>query len=248
MAVEAQFYALLPLIAAGTVWLLGRGRIALMMGLGGLLLSSPLAQATSVGLKQVVPGFERHVGVLAVFSYMSVFAAGLILACVYVVATSGDLNEARVRALSRGGLSVFAVIFGYYVVTAMIGIGSAAVNYYGFALAMAVCYGGLLLHTVLDPESVVSRALAKPVPRFIGDISFSVYLLHKPLLDVVIAPFAARFDGIAPLPVALGAVLVIVVPAATALFWFVERPFLQKKTNAKPAARSRHMPPATPPC
>ena len=66
---------------------------------------------------------------------------------------------------------------------------------------------------------------------FLGDISYSVYLVHFPALFVTLAVFNSRHVGLfSPYPRALGfllsAALVIAVSAAT--FRWVERPFLRR--------------------
>ena len=115
MAVESQFYLLLPLLGAAAVWLFSRSRMALGIGIGLLVLSGPLASVLARALVRLLPGFEQHEPILETLRFMSTFGMGLVAACVYVLAKDARVSAAVQQRLSRWGLVVFVVTFTVYV-------------------------------------------------------------------------------------------------------------------------------------
>jgi peptidoglycan/LPS O-acetylase OafA/YrhL len=229
MAVEVQFYALMPLIALAAVWLLARSRRALILGGVVLLLASPVASAATVALKRVVPEFEGHATILSTFHFMSTFGCGILAACVYTLAMGGRISPHRPRQIARAGLVLFVVLFAMYAFRGELGLEVDLRDYYTFALVMGVMYAGLLLHVVLSPTAGPGRLLSRPSIRFLGDISYSVYLLHLPIQYYWLAPWGSGLGGAWPVVVMIGGTVLVVIPLATLSFWFVERPFLARK-------------------
>ena len=237
MAVESQFYALLPLLALGLARLTSRSGWWLAAGLTGLLLASPAASLLYSGLARVAADLD--LSFLTAISSLGVFAAGMLAACLLVLRETGRLSESLANRLARAGVVAFGVIFAAEMAIRGFGLETGFVerlHFYAYLLVMAACYLGLLLH-VLFRGGTIGRVLSMPAPRFLGDISFSGYLVHYPLLVYVVVPLARRApDGLALL-VAVAGVFVIVLPIAFASFWFVERPFLQRKHDDR-ASRS----------
>jgi len=230
MAVEAQFYLLLPLIGAVAVWLLARSRGALAFGALLLLASSPVAAVATVVLLRSVPGYDAHEQLLSTFLFMSTFGCGIIAACFYTVARAGRIGPQRQRLIANAGMVVFLVVFLGYMARIWLDDGRRALfhDYYTFALGMGICYVGLLLHVVLRPEGTAGLLLSRPAIRFLGDISYSVYLLHLPVQYQWLAPWGEGLPGLWPVVLMFAGTLLIVIPLATLSFWFVERPFLRK--------------------
>lgn len=100
---------------------------------------------------------------------------------------------------------------------------------YGLYTVMALGCAGVVVGVLRAPATGVSVLLASRPVRFLGLISYSVYLFHLPVLRVV-----ARSDlgvaGPAQLVVAAG----VTVGVAWLSYRFVERPWLSRR----PAARS----------
>lgn len=115
-----------------------------------------------------------------------------------------------------------------------------------FALAPLAAYVSRQTHHVLTPITMVALApaasllvlgaarggaplLAHPVLRFLGGISFSIYLWHFVVIRVVPvpAPISEMFWTRVLYTTA------ITVPAATVSFLFVERPFLKLRPGAR---------------
>lgn len=225
LSIEGQFYLMLPLIAAGAVALARRGRITLIAGACILLLISPASAVFTVALKHA---FGRHdyTAVDAV-SFLSVFGAGIVAACIYTALEQGVIAPAKRNMIARCGIVTFVLIFGGYVVQNIVSMSSAALSYYGFGLLFGLCYAGLFLYVLLR-ESPIRRFLSRPTCRFIGQISYSIYLVHYPLLQHVVMPFAARVDSSLALLTAIVASVVIVVPVACMMHFAIERPFIRR--------------------
>jgi len=99
----------------------------------------------------------------------------------------------------------------------------------------------LLLMTLLFGAVVLARPalLERPAVGFLGDISYSIYLLHFPVLFAVLAALRALDPaGAAPLGWAatfLGAAAAVVALSAVTWRW-VELPFLRRGRSAVPVA------------
>ena len=101
------------------------------------------------------------------------------------------MSAAAQQRLGRRGLVVFVVMFAVYIGRELVpGVKPLFLDYYTFALAMGIAYGGLLLSVVLRPTSQAASALSRPAPRFVGDVSYSVYLLHNPIILGLLVPWA----------------------------------------------------------
>jgi peptidoglycan/LPS O-acetylase OafA/YrhL len=92
---------------------------------------------------------------------------------------------------------------------------------------LALAYGCLLLSAVLG-NWLWQRVLASKPMRFVGLISYSLYIWHWPLYQHVIAPIAGRFHGDALKMLAFVALIpLIVFPVGYLSYQFVERPFIR---------------------
>jgi peptidoglycan/LPS O-acetylase OafA/YrhL len=178
LSVEEQFYAVWPLLILGLLWLLGRRlgnrpatveqrRRVILVGLGILALASLVWSGLSTAQDQA-------------FAYMSTltrvweFAAGAITALVTV-------RLSRTAAGFTGWLGVLAIVVAGVVFT-----------------ERSLFPGWIALLPVLGTVAVIlagqgGRAtagwwLARRPATFIGDISYSVYLVHWPL--IVLVPYA----------------------------------------------------------
>lgn len=93
----------------------------------------------------------------------------------------------------------------------------------------------LLLIGLARGRGVIMRLFASPPVVWIGEVSYSLYLWHLPIL-VAIASYLSA-NGPAPLPL----VLVVGIPAAVAVsagsYYLIERPFLHRIWGASPALK-----------
>jgi peptidoglycan/LPS O-acetylase OafA/YrhL len=87
----------------------------------------------------------------------------------------------------------------------------------------SVCFGVLILNISTNPRSLIrmnGRAF-----EFLGNISFSIYMLHELCIQLVIAA------GWTAAPVLYGASIVLTLAAATGSYLWFERPFLRLKAR-----------------
>lgn len=89
----------------------------------------------------------------------------------------------------------------------------------GGLVAVALCTAGVIVGSVHAPDHPVARVLALPPVRWVGLISYSLYLWHWPAI-VLIAPSTTGLSG-APL---LAARVAAMLAAACASYYIVERP------------------------
>ncbi|HEX6100267.1 MAG TPA: acyltransferase [Thermoanaerobaculia bacterium] len=87
----------------------------------------------------------------------------------------------------------------------------------------AVCFGILILNVSANPRSLIK--LPGRVFEFLGDISFSIYMLHELAIQLVI------HLGWTSDAVLYPASMTLTVLAAAACYFVVERPFLRLKTR-----------------
>ena len=78
----------------------------------------------------------------------------------------------------------------------------------------------ILLPILATGRGHVSRFLGSPVVRFMGDVSFAIYMTHQLLL----IPFQRNQFAVLPEPAQIGLYLVMVVLLSVALHVWVERP------------------------
>lgn len=96
----------------------------------------------------------------------------------------------------------------------------------GFLTTLGIA---MILYLLLCPESWLARALSLPLPRFFGEISYTIYLVHRPLLLVMTGTLATH-AGFVALPavlrfMAVSAVLLVLTTLVSWLLYVaVERP------------------------
>jgi peptidoglycan/LPS O-acetylase OafA/YrhL len=102
----------------------------------------------------------------------------------------------------------------------------------------AVCFGVLIFNVATNPKSLL-RFPATPFD-FLGNISFSIYMVHEVVIQLVLRTFGVD----ALYPVSLTLTLLV---ASASYLWF-ERPFLRLKSRYAVIATNRErLPPAVSP-
>lgn len=87
----------------------------------------------------------------------------------------------------------------------------------------SLCFGVLILNVSTNPRSLIR--LPGRAFEFLGNISFSIYMLHEMAIQVVI--FAGWTSNVA----LYGGAMVLTIAAASACYLWIERPFLRLKTR-----------------
>jgi peptidoglycan/LPS O-acetylase OafA/YrhL len=250
LAVEAQFYLVLPLIAWAIARFVGQTRSRWRVVIGVLAVMVGALALRSVD--EIVQGkFERHPGVVGAVSrlfvhatlgaqgkYLEVFALGMLSSVLYLAAQ----EESRRLRRRLPWIGAALVTCG---LVAMIGLAHLDMRqdiltppYWmlthatdmlviGGPLMAGIPYAALTLGVLWAPRWL--RAIFETWPlRFIGLVSYSLYLWHLPILRLA-APYAA----ILPQGTRIGFLALVgfavAVPVAYLSYQLVERPFLARR-------------------
>jgi peptidoglycan/LPS O-acetylase OafA/YrhL len=209
IGLEWQLYLLFPFL----VWLFRKTRPVIALGL--LLAVAVVIRATFRGLPNVPSAILRA----GPFSYLELFGAGMIAA---------HITVQRRTIAPRWVLGTMAAL-GFAVVR--LGSGNGLLHDLGAGSA-AFC----LLLLAADPRSATARLLSRPMLVRIGVFSYSIYLMHAPLLQLFwFALRPLRLSADARCLVLVAGCLPIIVVLCHVFHRLVERPFMQRKPAAKVA-------------
>lgn len=213
--VEFTYYLCIPLIAMGFIWCTERGgRVATILFLAALptlaIISTATCEPSSI--------FSND---LALFPKLAPFLIGSLL---------GLLDErlrGRLSASTTPSL-VSGIALAILVIATVIYRDIHTKNLYAtftplLSLALSVSASGLLFSALYDPYLRAVLRLRALV--MIGEISFSVYLLHMFFISAI-----SSFSGI---PAALQSWLciLVVLPVSLVSFYLIEKPGIQFGRN-----------------
>ncbi|HEY7834933.1 MAG TPA: acyltransferase [Ktedonobacterales bacterium] len=261
LAVEAQFYLLLPLVAAGIARVVGRSRspARLIAGVVGFIAAAVLLREADAagqailprthGIAQAMLSAALHVTMGAQGKYLEVFGVGMLASVLYAVtAQARAANSARLR---RAGALLF--LFGVALVPVLarevVGPGDQTPPFdlvnqplhplpVVGPLLLGISFGAMVLGVLWGPRLLRAPFEWRPL-RFVGLISYSLYLWHQPLIFAA-APFTSRLPGTLALVAALGVGFGLAIPFAYVSYSLVERPFLQRRdASPRPSASAR---------
>jgi peptidoglycan/LPS O-acetylase OafA/YrhL len=195
--VEFLYYILSPLVLA-LLWPLYRRRPVLAIA----VLATALASLWYLR--------QQHVAMPIFLRFLPVLGCGTLLA----------LTQRRLRLPGGIGLALLALILTTVPTFARLIYGTSSFHGHSFTLAYGIAWA-LILYQALNHEIALS-ALGRWLPlRALGALSFSVYLLHKPVL--------ALAQHYMPDPWALPAFLAGTLAVSLLTYTFVERPLAQLK-------------------
>lgn len=231
LAIEAQFYVLLPLLTLSVYRLCRRRATVAMFATAALFLWLGLSMRAFELMHTTGHGFTNEPAVRfhTVFSFLDLFAAGMFVAA---------LDKTFIRALSTitqwGLLALGASLF--LLANAWCtrnGKGDwMLVNDFAFlwGFPLVLCAGlATILFTVVRSKNRLAAVLSNPGLVYVGKISYSVYLFHilvqLPLLKLV--PLAGVHDY-ALRTFCWGLISVVPTLLVAALtYYLVEAPFLR---------------------
>jgi peptidoglycan/LPS O-acetylase OafA/YrhL len=251
LAVEAQFYVVLPLLAAGIARFVSATRSArrLTLGVLGVIAVALTLRELDAVVATLLPQWPADVAARAnvalIFltgaqgKYLEVFAVGMLSSVVYVLAVE-EKRWPRAATL-RLGAGLFCCSIAIYLVLAQTVIrlhNLMLAPYYLLLrpwdiaticgpLFIGVGYGALVLGVLLGPRIVRWPFEAAPV-RFVGLISYSLYLWHEPILEGITPAFTSVPLLIKDLA-ALAVGVFVAIPVAYVSYQLVERPFLRRR-------------------
>ena len=182
LAIEAQFYVLLPLLVFVVYRVSGRRTVPAMFAAATLFLCLGLGARAWELLHTTGPssGGESAIRFHTVFSFLDFFAAGMFVAA-FEAASAPAKTLARWPAgtLLAGGTALFLSANRW---CSLAGNGDWMLvndSVFLWAFPPLLCAGlAMILYTVVRSEGFVTAALANPVLVYIGKISYSVYLFH----------------------------------------------------------------------
>jgi peptidoglycan/LPS O-acetylase OafA/YrhL len=219
--VEVGFYLLMPAVAVLLTWLArtlsgARARLLILLYLllAGIALGEFLILSEAPG-----SGALR-----TVLSWLPFLLLGLVLATIEPTAV------ARLRGRERAGAPAIALLAGALHLRFSLGDRPSPE---GSVVTLFVGAGCLIAAPLVLQwgERPCWRALDNRALRWIGERSYSMYLLHViPIL--LLAPLVASLASGSPWDILLGLLaleLAILLPAAALSYRFVERPFLALK-------------------
>jgi peptidoglycan/LPS O-acetylase OafA/YrhL len=209
LSVEEQFYLVWPvLIGLLAWWAVRRGRRRTV--LTGLTTIVVVSFGYSLWMTATAPAAAYFITPTRTWE----FALGGVLACIVTGADPEDPNSRRSWRLTPRGRSVVAG-------TGLLGIGLAAVLFSGqtpfpgWAAVLPTAGAVTVLAAgVTATDGPVGRVMAVPGLRWLGDVSYSVYLWHWPL--VVLVPYVSGRLGLLDKTAIL--VLTLVLAALTKRF------------------------------
>ena len=236
LAVELQFYVVLPFLAAGLA-VLSRGSLrrgALLLVVAGLV--SAILRLDRIVLAENPAGLDFLAGYASLSTLFFLFATGMLL-CLVRLRWEQSPPGWLAGPLGRADVWFAAAVLGWAVVVAeRHWVEAIAVPAF---LLIGACV--LPLRAGIGHRVMESRLLAG-----VGVISYSLYLLHVPiiyaLLDKTFRPAPGGRLALPAHTTGFLELLAIAVPlclaAATAGYFLIERPFLRRRRRwAASAAR-----------
>ncbi|UYN83325.1 MAG: acetyltransferase [Microcella sp.] len=221
LAVEEQFYLIWPLVTIALLALpVRRLRITLPLTLA-------LASAVAMGIVAGDPAVDPAAASTAYFSTLThgfglLLGAGLALAREPLATAAGRVRPAAwaadlAAALAALGLVALAIVLSI----------DSALTYRG-GLVAAVLLTGVLIVSAAHPTGKAAGVLDAPLPRWLGERSYGLYLWHWPVIIVLGAALPA-IDRWSAEAWALGGIALVISIALAALSWrFVEQPVRER--------------------
>jgi len=214
LAVEEQFYLVLPLLA----WVFLRRRSAavplrkLLIGFGAVVAVIWAATTALPFIFDISDDFFYY----ATPTRLPEMLAGVGLALIFAPGTRRRaLSSARLApAATVGGLAAVAVMVWLW---ANVGLGTPWVYRGGFAAFSLVSI--VLILAMHNPHTILTKALTIPPMLHLGRISYGVYLFHWPIF-LWITPLRTGLDGWPLFALRMAVVLAL----AEASFRLVETP------------------------
>lgn len=213
LSIEEQFYLVWPLVLLGL--------LSLRLRVRALLWVTVVGAAASAAWMLVMTGFgDHHLG--RAYYGTDTRAQALLVGCVIgLAAMHGSLPRTATAARAARTLAWVGASFVVGLWVVLTGRASPFLYRGGFTLE-ALAVGGVVVHVLLSPASSMARALALGPLRWVGRISYGLYLWHLPIFLVVQGWDLDFWPG---LVVKVGLTFAF----AAASFYAFERPLLRLK-------------------
>ncbi|MBC9944272.1 acetyltransferase [Leucobacter sp. cx-328] len=202
LAIEEQFYLVLPLLALLLVTLRSRATRGLPLLVLGFISAGFMAGMAADGIDptRIYFGSDTHSFGLLFGATLAVFAEPR---------TGGDAAS----PLGRGGqllTTSIAVLCGGAFLYLAFTVREASLESFTGGFQLATLLAVAIIWAITRPGAVAGRVLDCAPLRWIGERSYGIYLWHWPLLLIVTAALKNVFGGSAPL-----ALIIIITATAT---------------------------------
>ena len=234
LTIEWQFYLLVPGIAY-VVWRLASARRFYLIGAGVCLVFMVGLLAGYLGNVLRQKPDELYSPLVYLPAYLPVFVCGSVAAWCYVKwveCRAGQLWQPN-RALSWLGVA------GSTLIAALIGLASCGVLVFNRMTPHFWMYGNFFLglgYALIVFAAACGGGVAKllfenrPI-RYIGMISFSLYMWHVKLLDFFNPVIYYRGHSWWVVPISLAMTLLVTVSFSAGFYQLIEKPFLAMKNR-----------------
>ena len=234
MAVEVQFYAILPLLGWGAYRVSQRWG---MISAATIVVAVSMLVSLASGLLErgVDPNHDQLlvtglVGQRSMSFYLCVFGAGMATSILYTW-LGGQKHGALALSPGRSRLAAVAAIMAMIVALVL----ALRPNLFHLTAGRNAIYGYLyavLVFGVLLGSPALRKVFEMPAIRFVGLISYSLYLWHTIVLGAFV-PGLGQFSPALRVLIAFGLLAVSAIPVAYVSYMLAERPFLHLRGKAR---------------
>jgi peptidoglycan/LPS O-acetylase OafA/YrhL len=219
LAIEEQYYLVWPLVIAGTLFLVRRRR-EWRGALLGITVALAVASAIWMGIAAHDLGSNRAYLGTDTRAWELLLGAAVAMIWPPAAQVKGTRVWSWLTAVGVAGLAAGAMTAG----------GPPGWIWDGGLVAIAGCAGLIIVGCVRAPEGFLGRVLAWAPLRWLGIISYSLYLWHWPTIVLM----TTDTTGLSGWPL-LAWRLVAMMAASCASFYLVERPL--RRTDWKAVGR-----------
>ena len=257
LAIEWQFYLLLPWIALGIARLMGRGerrslgRLVAILG-GFIVLAVCSREVVAIGVVRLRLVHNASLatvgnGILLVIGgtqgkYLEVFAVGMLCSTLYVARREVTRWLRGIGVVLASCGVALGLLMAQVNVRNPVEILDPPIQFLHPRDLATICgpfliglsYGAIVLGALWSGGLIRAAFEVYPL-RFVGFISYSLYLWHSPLIDYLV-PVMAGWNVLVHVVAIFAFDLLVIIPFAYLLYLTIERPFLKLRRRA-PAPR-----------